>query len=231
MGDGKGKLLPVYVLADESGSMRKVVGTLNDGLASLLETLLGEPMAAAKVRFSILGFADAVRERMRLADLRRESTLPALRAGGRTNYRAAFEDLLRRVPADVQALKAQGYEVHRPAVFFLSDGQPTGPDGKRDSDGWLDAHRRLTDRMITPCAPNIIACGIEQADESVIRRVATRPEWAFVAIAGSDVGSSIAKFCAALTDSVVKSGQSLSSGTNELIVEPPKGFRIPVDVV
>ncbi len=61
MTGNKGNLLPVYVLADESGSMRPHIDELNRGLASLHEALLGEPMAAAKVRFSILRFADTCR--------------------------------------------------------------------------------------------------------------------------------------------------------------------------
>ncbi|MEK8143911.1 hypothetical protein NKH18_24110 [Streptomyces sp. M10(2022)] len=76
MAENQGQLLPVYVLADESGSMHPYIGDLNAGLASLHRSLLGEPMAAAKVRFSVLGFANTVTERMVLADLRAENELP-----------------------------------------------------------------------------------------------------------------------------------------------------------
>ena len=57
MPDNRGHLLPVYVLADESYSMKNHLVELNDGLVSLHETLRSEPMVAAKVRLSILGFA------------------------------------------------------------------------------------------------------------------------------------------------------------------------------
>jgi uncharacterized protein YegL len=223
MTGAKGNVLPVYVLADESSSMRKHIEALNNGLAQLHEALLGEPMAAAKVRLSILGFADDVRTRMRLADLRRETKLPALSVRGRTDYARAFGDLRRRIPADVRTLKTEGYRVHRPAVFVLTDGQPS-------DDSWLDAHHALTDPDITPAAPNIIACGIGAARAGTILRVATRPEFAFVALAGVDIGAAIAQFCTALTRSIINSAPR-STEPPRLVVQQPAGFSMAIDVV
>ncbi|WP_189218684.1 MULTISPECIES: vWA domain-containing protein [Streptomyces] len=221
----RGHVLPIYVLADESGSMTDLIDDLNDGLRSLHRTLLGEPMAAAKVRFSVLGFSDDVVERVHLADLRGTDEFPLLTPRGRTSYLAAFEDLIDRIPADVRSLKAEGYQVHRPAVFLLSDGRPN-PD-----EDWKDAHRRLTDRNTTLAAPNVIACGIVDADARTIDEVATRPEFGFVAEKGADVGAVIAKFCAALTASVIASGRSLDSAHPVLEVEKPEGFTVAIDVI
>jgi uncharacterized protein YegL len=219
----KGNVLPVYVLADESSSMRKHIAALNSGLAQLHEALLGEPMAAAKVRFSILGFADDVQTRMRLADLRRETRLPALSVRGQTDYSRAFGDLRRRIPADVRTLKGEGYRVHRPAVFVLTDGQPT-------DDTWLVSHQALVDREVTPEAPNIIACGIGAARASTILELATRPEFAFVALAGVDIGAAIAQFCTALTRSIINSAPR-STQPPRLVVQQPSGFSMAIDVV
>ncbi|MEU7056798.1 hypothetical protein [Streptomyces sp. NPDC046197] len=225
MAETLGQLLPVYVLADESGSMAGYVGDLNEGMKSLHVALLGEPMAAAKVRFSVLGFANRVAERLILADLRSENELPRLSAGGGTNYDAAFQALLERIPQDVRTLKSQGYRVHRPAVFFLSDGQPTC------GEEWRQTHRRLTDRSVTGAAPNIIAFGIGEAQAQTILSVATRQEFAFMSIPGSQLGDSIAKFFTALTKSVVESGNAMASGQPELVVEKPEGFRLAIDEV
>jgi uncharacterized protein YegL len=223
MTGAKGNLLPVYVLADESSSMRKHIEALNQGLAQLHEALLGEPMAAAKVRFSILGFADDVQTRMRLADLRRETKLPTLSVRGRTDYSLAFGELRRRIPADVRTLKNEGYRVHRPAVFVLTDGQPS-------DDAWLAAHHDLVDPRITPEAPNIIACGIGAARAATILAVATRPEFAFVALAGVDIGAAIAQFCTALTRSIINSAPR-STAPPRLVVQQPAGFSMAIDVV
>ncbi|MFF4401609.1 VWA domain-containing protein [Streptomyces sp. NPDC001480] len=225
MESNRGHLLPIYVLADESGSMTDYIDELNDGLRSLHQALLGEPMAAAKVRFSVLGFSDDVVERVHLVDLRSANEFPRLRTRGMTSYRNAFEDLIVRIPGDVNALKREGYQVHRPAVFFLSDGLPN------HHEDWQDAHRRLIDRGITLGAPNIIACGIADADAQTINQVATQPQFGFIVNKGVDVGSAIAKFCAALTQSVVRSGRSLSSPSPELVVDKPEGFTVAIDVI
>src|SRR5262245_49622219 len=161
----RGQLLPVYVVVDVSGSMGPHVGELNTGLRSLHEALLGEPMTAAKVRLTILAFSSTATIRLHLADLRGEAGMPQLASGGVTNYAAAFEALLRQIPTDVTTLKNQQYQVHRPVVVLLSDGQPTDAQGQpADPAVWRDAHRRLVDRSANPVAPNIIACGIGQAD-------------------------------------------------------------------
>jgi uncharacterized protein YegL len=225
MPENSGKLLPIYLVADESASMEELLDDLNKGLARLHEALLGEPMAAAKVRFSLLGFSEDVQVRIELADLRRENELPRLQSRRSTNYGKVFEDLRRRIPADVAKLKAQGYTVHRPAVFFLSDGQPT------DGHGWIKQHQQLVDRNITPTAPNIIAFGLGGAKAETILKVATQPDYGFIAMSEVDLGAAIAKFCGALTRSVVQSGRSLGSGQPELVVERPQNFTMAIDVV
>lgn len=206
--------------------MNDNAGELNSGLISLHEALRSEPMVAAKVRLSVLGFSNTVAARMTLADLRSETRLPQLqiRSGG-TSYRAAFEDLLQRIPADIDTLKTDGYQVHRPAVFFLSDGQPT--DGK-----WSGPHSRLTNRSVTPAAPNIIAFGLGgDVKPETILQVATQKEYAFVSVPGADIGAAIARFFMALTMSVIQSGRSLASANPQLVVEQPQGFTMAIDVV
>jgi len=223
--DPKGNLLPVYVLADESFSMADYAQDLNRGLASLHETLRAEPMIAAKMRLSILGFSDGVEVRLPLADLRDIEGIPRLRIRNNTNYQAVFEDLLTRIPHDVGMLKTSGYLVHRPAVFFLSDGQPN------DDSDWLEPRERLTNKMITPAAPNIIAFGIGDVLAETILQVATDEKFAFAAMPGTNIGNAIAKFFVALTQSIVQSGRSLTSPNPKLVVEKPEGFRMAIDIV
>lgn len=226
MPETKGHLLPVYFVADESYSMHPCVRQLNDGLRALYDALAGEPMAAAKIRFSVLGFSDDVQVRVRLADMRYASGLPGLEPRGGTNYHAAFSDLLTRIPADVEELKQQNYHVHRPAVFFLSDGQPN-----RHGPAWQEPHARLLDRSAVPVAPNIISFGIWEADAHTILQVASKPELAFVSMDKLDVGSAVATFCVQLTQSVVASGSSLGGANPELRVDRPDGFALAIDLV
>jgi uncharacterized protein YegL len=204
--------------------MKPYADELNSGMLSLYEALRSEPMVAAKVRLSVLGFSDKVVVRMAMADMRLAEDLPRLQIRGRTDYHAAFSDLLKRIPQDINRLKADGYQVHRPAVFFLSDGQP-------DSTSWQRPHGQLTDRARTGAAPNVIACGIGEVKAQTIVQVATQPDFAFVSVPGANIGAAIAKFFIALTASVVQSGRSLTSPNPELVVEKPEGFRMAIDVI
>jgi uncharacterized protein YegL len=225
MAETKGVLLPAYVVADESGSMGPYRGELGGGVTSLCEGLRAEPMIAAKLRLAVLGFSDDVQVRLAVADMRTETTVPQVVIRGVTNYRAVFEDLLLRIPSDVQWLRGEGYKVHRPVVFFLSDGQPT------DGTAWRKPHAVLTDRRQTPVAPNIIACGIGDAQAQTMVDVATRPEFAFVAKSGADVGAAISEFFHFLTASLVASGEALNSSNPQLVVNRPDQFTMAIDEV
>ncbi|MEU6798542.1 hypothetical protein ABZ907_43175 [Nonomuraea wenchangensis] len=225
MAETRGVLLPAYVVADESASMGPHHQALSAGLASLCNGLRAEPMIAAKVRLAILGFSDDVQLRQGLSDMRMVERLPVLAVRGATNYGAVFADLGRRIPHDIQWLKNEGYKVHRPVAFFLSDGQPT--DGRH----WHEPHRRLVDRETTPFAPNIIACGVGSARADTMLQVATRREFAFVALPSADIGTAIAEFFHALTASLVASGRALAGGEPQLVVTRPEQFRLAIDEV
>ncbi|KJK55341.1 VWA domain-containing protein [Kitasatospora sp. NPDC085895] len=225
MAEAKGVLLPAYVVADESGSMAPYQRELGDGVASLCEGLRAEPMVAAKLRLAVLGFSDDVQVRLAVADMRTETTVPRLVIRGVTNYRAVFEDLLQRIPGDVKWLRGEGYRVHRPVVFLLSDGQPT------DGSSWHAPHAELTDRDRTPTAPNIIACGLGDARAQTMVDVATRPEFAFLAKSGTDVGRAISEFFHSLTMSLVASGHALNSANPQLVVNRPDQFTMAIDEV
>jgi uncharacterized protein YegL len=223
--DIEGKLWPVYVVADQSGSMSLCMDELNAGIGSVQRALLAQPLTAAKIRFTLVGFSDEATVWTRMVDLREEGELDPLDSLAGTNYGAVFDLLTELIPADVATLKAKRYGVYRPTVFFLSDGEPNDPHG------WLAAHRNLTDQTVTPAAPNIIACGIGEVREETIRQVATSPQYAFVAIPGVDIGKAVSEFFRALTHSVVASTQTFGGGEDSLIVEPPAGFRLALDVV
>src|SRR5664280_2618920 len=106
-------ILPVYIVADESLSMKDDVDKLNKGLASLLDALNLQTMAAAKVRLSVIGFSDEPQCHLPMSDLRDVSQMPHLSAKTLTSYSRVFRFLRQSIPADVAALKHQEYQVHR----------------------------------------------------------------------------------------------------------------------
>jgi len=225
--EAKANVLPIYFIADESTSMQDDVGELNSGLTSLLDAMHLEGMAAAKVRMSIIGFSNSSRCYLDMADLRQIETLPTLTSSGSTEYAVAFNELYNRINDDIPKLKTLGYAVNRPAVFFLTDGQPTD---KYASD-WQDPLGRLKDPNFA-YRPNIIAFGIGQGvSPQMILDVASKPEFAFVTARGTSTGEAVANFCTTLVQSVVSSGQAAASGTPTIDLTKPEGFTMAIDEV
>lgn len=222
MVEPKGSILLVYFVADESGSMGRNIDELNEGLASLHDALQRESFAAAKIRLSVVGFSDTAFTYLEPADLRFLAGMPVLSAQSLTSFAAAFDQLAYRISVDVPSLKAQGYTVHRPAAFFLTDGLPNG------NEDWRSVRANL---LAQPAAPNILAFGIGDADAATVAELATKPHFAFVAARGVDTGAAISEFLTSLTQSVISSGQALASGSAELQFEKPEGFTLAVDVV
>jgi uncharacterized protein YegL len=218
----RGKILPIYFVADESGSMGRHIGELNKGLLSLQDALQRESSAAAKVRFSVIGFSDDAFTYLEPADLRTAPQLPELSAHGSTSYCAAFEQLAYRISVDLPRLKGHGFSVYRPVVFFLTDGAPT------DREDWRAVRARLLDQ---PAAPNILSFGIGEADPAVVGEIATKQEFALVADRHMDTGAAITEFLTSLTQSVISSGNAVASGSAELQFDKPEGFTLAVDLI
>ncbi|AKT52672.1 hypothetical protein ADJ73_08280 [Arsenicicoccus sp. oral taxon 190] len=151
----------------ESGALTEA----NNILPSLVQALEKDPIICDKVRFGVMDFSDDARMVLPLCDLLEQTTLPQLEGRGRTSYKAAFDLLRTQIERDVNQLKADGFAVHRPAVFFLSDGAPT--DAEPD---WKAAFAALTqydkasgtgNRMY----PNIIPFGLQGADPRILQEV------------------------------------------------------------
>ncbi|MFI9594713.1 hypothetical protein [Nonomuraea sp. NPDC052265] len=62
-------------------------------------------------------------------------------------------------------------------------------------------------------------------------QVATRREFAFVALPSADIGTAIAEFFHALTAGLVASGRAMAQGDPQLVVNRPEQFRLAIDEV
>lgn len=220
--DPRGQILLVYLVADESGSMNPHIDDLNEGLLTLQAALQREPWAAGKVRFSVIGFSQTAFTYLEPADMRfLEGEMQPLTAQSTTSYSAAFDELGYRLSVDVPMLKQQGYIVNRPAAFFLTDGKPTGHED------WRAARSRV---LAGPDRPNILAFGIGDADEHIVRELATRHDYAWMSMHGRDIAAALEEFFGSLTQSVISSGQAVGGGSAELQFERPEGFKMTVDL-
>ncbi|MFE2571172.1 MULTISPECIES: vWA domain-containing protein [Streptomyces] len=206
------QILPFYMVCDESGSMAGTgVDTINAALPDLHQEISTNPSVADKTRFALIGFSTQASVLQPLADLSELTQLPSLSAGGVTSFGAAFRLLKDTIEKDVAALKADGHDVYRPVVFFLSDGIPTDHD-------WRTALQELNAFRY---APKIIAFGIEDYDAAIITEVANFK--AFLQQDGSiSPAVALREFASSLTRSIVNSASSISAQGGE-------GFQLQVD--
>jgi uncharacterized protein YegL len=219
------EVLPMYFVPDQSGSMEPWIGELNSGLKSLHDELNLDPMAAAAIRFSIIGFSDAVYEHLRLADLRYIEAMPTLATYNQTSYVAIFHDLRKRIDTDVRDLRSANLIVLRPVVVFLTDGVPNP-----SSQPWEEALTHLQSESFK-YRPNILTFGIGNAVPSVILRVATDKQRAYVAAKGIDTGAVVANFCKEFARFTRVTGRNVASGNADIPNQKPAGFTLALDVL
>ena len=215
-----GQVLPIYFVGDESHSMRgDPVAAVNHGLVELRDEVAKHPLIGKKVRFGIITFADTAETRLELSELSENLVLPTLSTRGRgTSYSSAFEALRHAIPADIALLKVSGFQVHRPVVFFLSDGQPTERESK-----WQERLSELKDPAFKE-RPNILAFGVGDADPKVIQQLASSNMHAFMMREGVSTAGAIAEFAASMLNSMVSSAERLDRGEQTLEFEKPEGF-------
>jgi uncharacterized protein YegL len=215
-----GQVLPMYFVGDESHSMAGApIEAVNQGLLDLRDEVAKHPLIGKKVRFGIITFADTAQTRLELSELSEELILPALAPRGRgTSYASAFEALRNTIPGDIALLKAAGYQVHRPSVFFLSDGLPTERE-----DRWRARLDELKDPGFKE-RPNILSFGVGHADPEVIRQLATMPRYAFMMLDGVSTAGAISEFAASMLNSMVSSAEQLDRGERTIEFEKPEGF-------
>ena len=215
-------VLPFYILCDESGSMDANGGidAVNRGLPELHATIAGDPLVSDKCRIGLITFSDIAEELLPLSNLSDVQAMPGCAAKGMTNYGEAFNLLRVVISRDIANMKSQGIQVYRPAVFFITDGEPT--------DDWEANHRALTDKNVNPQAPHIIAFGVAGANPTVIGKIGTKA--AFIANQGVDPGNALKEILKSLTNTIVNSSSS-SSPTLMVQQAPPGTTAVPLDTM
>lgn len=214
----KAKLLPFYLVIDVSASMTgDKLKQANAIMPAVVDALSDAPILSDKVRFGVIDFGTDALVRLPLCDLLDEHvTLPPLNVRGATSYAAAFRLLRDEIESNVKQLKADGFQVHRPAVFFISDGEPTD----RDAD-WRDAFRDLTENF--PTYPNVVPCGVDAANPKTMASLiypASGPKamQMYLMDHGQNPADAIAMIAEILISSMLASGQSMAQGSSGLIL-------------
>jgi len=215
-------VLPFYILCDESASMdaNDGINAINRGLPELHATIAGDPLVSDKCRIGLITFSDTAEELLPLSNLSDVQAMPGCAAKGMTNYGEAFNLLRVVISRDIANLKSQGMQVYRPAVFFITDGEPT--------DDWEANYRALTDKAGNKQAPNIIAFGVAGANPSVIGKIGTTA--AFIANPGTEPGNALKEILKSLTNTILNSSSS-STPTLQVPQAPPGTTAVPLDTM
>lgn len=217
----KAKILPFYLVVDVSWSMSEdgKLGAANTIVGELTDALAVSPTVADKVRFSLLDFSDDSTVVLPLCDLVMESEPAPFAVRGGTSYVAAFQKLRTVIDQDVKQLKADGFAVHRPAVFFFSDGEPTDDDG-----AWQRAFAELTEYDKTSQTgfaywPNVIPFGVGSRPETLRELIHPRDRSkAYFMKDGAKPDQVIRQMAEILIASTMASGSSFGNGGPGLVL-------------
>ena len=113
--------LPIFVLADTSGSMRgEKINELNLALREMLNTLNAADDIRGKFQLSVIAFGGYVKVLQPLADIE-GLILTELSAAGNTPMGQAFE-MVREMIEDRNVVSSRAYT---PTIVLISDGLPT----------------------------------------------------------------------------------------------------------
>ena len=206
--EGGVAVLPFYVVCDESSSMSgDSIDAVNAGIEELFRAIHGDPVVDAKARVGIITFNDQASVLLPLSQLSLITQTPGCVASGSTSYAAAFNLIKSQIETDVPQLKSQGFRVHRPMVFFMSDGAPNAED-------WQSSLAQLTDSNFQ-FHPNIVSFGVSGAEPSVIKEVSTpltvgegkKESFAFLAQDGVNPGHALREIMKFITGTIVSSAR------------------------
>lgn len=115
------RALPIFVLADTSGSMRgEKINELNLALREMLTALNNVDDIRGKFQLCVIGFGGDVNVLQPLADID-GLQLPELNAAGNTPMGQAF-DTVREMLEDRNIVSSRAYA---PTIVLISDGIPT----------------------------------------------------------------------------------------------------------
>jgi uncharacterized protein YegL len=117
--------LPVYILADCSGSMNgNPIESVKSGIRALHSELMGDPSAVESTYLSVITFDSNAQQIVPLTELSQFNT-PDLRAGGTTAFGAALKLLNDAINSEVHKNTPEQKGDWKPLIFIFTDGEPT----------------------------------------------------------------------------------------------------------
>ncbi|WP_414547106.1 vWA domain-containing protein [Stenotrophomonas forensis] len=205
--------LPVFILADVSGSMLgEPIEAVRTGVQTMLSSLRQDPYALETAYISIITFSDTAQNVVPLTELV-SIQAPDFKAGGTTALGAALKELARSIERDVRKSSPEQKGDWKPLVFLLTDGAPT--DNLQEG---INEIRNAKIGTFVACAagPNADTTELSKITESVVRldTLDSNSVKSFFKWVSSSVSTSSQK--------IESGGVDLTKGLNELPPPPPE---------
>lgn len=217
------RMVPVYIIVDESPDDQGYFDALNDAIRTLSADLAAHTEVISAMRLAVVGYGSDVDVRMPLNTVAPESFVPELAPHPGNRLSLVFSYLQERIAQDVDRNKERGLAVGRPVIYLLCASTPS------DSPAWQTPYQNLTDRAGFPAAPNIVACGIGRTDPGVIKAITSHPQsTGWVADPNMPISEAAARYAAFVRRSIAALGRAHVSGSADAVWEAPDGFR-PAD--
>jgi uncharacterized protein YegL len=147
--------------------------------------------------------------------------MPALSAGGGTDYGPALREFHERFTADRARLKGEGKRVYRPCIYFLTDGEP-------NDRSYQQIMASLIAKENNAAYPYICAFGFREATAATLQTLAY-PDFGedgkrgryFIAKDGATITQVLNTMVGILARSILQSANSASAGTPMVALPEP----------
>ena len=201
--------LPIFILADTSGSMRgEKINELNLALREMLTALNEADDIRGKFQLAVIGFGGDVSLIQPLEDIS-GITLEEMIASGNTPMGQAFDTVSDMIEErDVVSSRA-----YTPTIVLISDGLPTDDTSNGNYFDWEPLKRLHTAERTSKCQRLALGIG-EDADIDMLRAFIDNPE---VPVIKTQDASGITKFFRWVTMSTVARMQSVNPDDKSVI--------------
>jgi uncharacterized protein YegL len=216
------RALPIFILADKSGSMSgEKINELNLAMREMLSSLKNVDDIRGKFELAVIGFGGNVEIMQPLADINQIS-LKELPANGNTPMGEAF-DLLASMIEDKNIVSSRSYT---PTLVLISDGQPTdfNSNGRNYLD-WEPLKKIQTNSRASKCQRLAMGIG-DDANIDMLKAFVNNPE---IPVIKAKDASGISAFFKWVTMSTISRMNSVNP--NAAIVPPPVFNSDSVEII